>query len=83
MNVMLAYIGAIILLVIIAKIFLFPIKLIVKLIINSICGAILIWIVNLIGVNFGVYIGINVFTALFAGILGMPGAIILLLLAIL
>ena len=68
---------------IIGKIFMFPFKTIIKLLINSIIGGILIYIINIIGANWGFSIGLNVFTALFVGILGIPGAIVLIILKLL
>ena len=49
---------------IIGRIFIVPIKWIFKLLINSALGGILIWIINLIGANWGFHIGINVVTLL-------------------
>lgn len=45
------------------RMFIVPIKWIFKLILNSILGGILIWIINLIGGIWGFYIGINVWTS--------------------
>ena len=65
---------------IIGKIFLFPIKKILKLVINTIIGGVIIYIINLIGASFGFHIGLNVITSLVVGILGIPGAILLVIL---
>ncbi|MGL5417312.1 MAG: pro-sigmaK processing inhibitor BofA family protein [Clostridium sp.] len=51
----------------------------IKLLLNGIGGVILLWVVNLIGANFGFHIGINIITALIAGIFGIPGVIVMLL----
>lgn len=64
-------------LVVIVKVFSWPIKLLVKLIINGILGVILLFVFNFIGQNFGVTIGINAITALIAGFCGIPGVIFL------
>ena len=48
-----------------------------KILINGISGVVLLYIANLIGVNFGITVGINIVTALIAGILGIPGVIAL------
>ena len=53
-----------------------------KLILNSILGGILIFIINIIGANFGFHIGINVVTSIFVGLLGLPGAGLLIILQI-
>lgn len=57
-----------------------PIKIIVKLVINGIIGAIVLFIINIFGGLLGITIGINPVTALTAGLLGIPGIILLLFL---
>ena len=52
-------------------------KLPFKILINGILGVVLLYIANLIGANFGITVGINVVTALIAGILGISGVIAL------
>lgn len=76
------FIICIILLFILGKIFIWPLKKILKLILNSIFGGILIYIINIIGMNFGFHIGLNILTAIIVGILGIPGAILLVFLKI-
>ena len=63
-------------------IFIIPIKIITKLIINSLFGAVLLYVINIVGTVCGLHIGINVVTALVVGILGIPGAMLLAVLAI-
>ena len=53
-----------------------------KLVLNSILGGILIFVINLIGANFGFHIGINIVTSIFVGFLGLPGAGLLTILQI-
>lgn len=65
------------LLVVVVKVFSWPIKLLVKLIINGVLGVILLFVFNFIGQNFGMTIGINAITALIAGFCGIPGVIFL------
>lgn len=62
---------------IIGKFFIVPIKLIAKLLVNSILGVILLYIINIIGTMCGFHIGINLITALIVGLLGIPGALLL------
>ncbi len=76
-NTIVVYLGCIIFLFIIGKIFVLPIKFILKLIGNSIIGGILIFIVNLVGSLFGFHIGLNIITAIVTGILGIPGVVLL------
>lgn len=74
--------GCAIAIFIIGKIFLFPIKKILKLVFNTIIGGAIIYIINLIGASFGFHIGLNIITSLVVGILGIPGAILLIILSI-
>lgn len=71
-SAIISFVACIICLFIFGKIFILPIKSILKLIANSCIGAIIIYIINLIGANFGFYIGINLGMAIFVGILGIP-----------
>jgi inhibitor of the pro-sigma K processing machinery len=57
-----------------------PIKIIVKLVINGVVGAIALFVINIFGGLVGLTIGINPITALVAGFLGIPGIILLLFL---
>lgn len=78
-NLILLYVTAIMFIYIFARVFSLPVKKILKLILNSIIGAAGLYIVNLIGGLFNFHIGINAFTILFVGILGVPGTIFLIL----
>ncbi|MBQ3184925.1 MAG: pro-sigmaK processing inhibitor BofA family protein, partial [Firmicutes bacterium] len=49
----------------------------------SIAGGIVILIINYIGAFFGVMIPLNMINALIVGVLGIPGAVLLLILNIL
>lgn len=71
------YAAGIIILFIVAKLFLMPIKLIIKLVWNALLGGALLWLVNLIGGVFGFAIAINWMSALIVGLLGIPGVILL------
>lgn len=46
-----------------------------KLVWNGICGAVLLWVINLIGSLVGFGLKITVIKALIAGFFGVPGAI--------
>lgn len=61
---------------IILKVISAPFRLLIKFLINSILGGLLIYILNI----FGAGIGINIFTTIFVGITGLPGAILLIIL---
>lgn len=81
-NNAITFLACIIFLFIFGKIFILPLKSIFKLVFNSILGAILLYIINLIGANFGFHIGINILTSVCIGILGIPGAGLLVILQI-
>ena len=55
---------------------------IIKLIINSILGGVLIYFINQVGNSFGLHIGLNLITSVFIGVFGIPGALLLILLKI-
>lgn len=65
------------LLFIVFLIFAKPLKIFAKLCINSIIGVSALFAANFILSPLGLSVGINVFTALFTGILGIPGIICL------
>ena len=65
------------------SLFIIPIKTILKLIFNSLLGGLLIYIINIIGVAFNFHIGLNVFTSIFIGILGIPGVVLTIIIKIL
>ena len=56
-----------------------PLKLIFKLLLNMISGLVLLFVFNFIGGYFDFALGINELNALVAGILGIPGVILLVL----
>lgn len=82
-NVVLAYLFGIILIYLVGRIFLMPLKLVIRLIYNGLIGGIMLWVLNLIGASFGFTIAINPITALVAGFLGLPGIVLLVLFKIL
>lgn len=75
----LAVLGFIIL-YILMWVFIKPVKIALRLIVNSVIGALLLIIFNYIGGLWGFTIGVNVFTALTCGVLGIPGFLLLLVL---
>lgn len=81
-NNALTFLACIVFLFIFGKIFIIPLKNILKLVINSILGGCLIFLINMIGASFHFHIGLNVITSIFVGILGLPGAGLLIILQI-
>lgn len=83
LNIIIVYLACFIVLFIIGKVFYLPLKHIIKLVLNSFLGGFLIYIVNIIGTSFEFHIGLNFWTALFTGMLGVPGVVLLVLIKIL
>lgn len=79
-TVLIAYGFGLLLLYLLARLLLVPVKIMVRLLYNGLIGGVLLWLVNLAGSFFGLIIPINPITALAAGFLGIPGVILLLLL---
>ena len=79
---MISVVICIIFLLIFGKIFLLPIKKIFKVVLNTGLGALVIFVINTIGTSFGFHIGLNIINALIVGILGIPGAVLLILLKV-
>ena len=80
MGVFLTYVGAIVLIFLVGKIFLWPLKLVLKLAASSVIGGLAILIINALGAGFGLMIPLNLISAVIVGILGVPGVILLLIL---
>lgn len=66
---LITYLACICFIFIFGRIFIVPLKKIFKLILNSILGGIAIFIINLIGANFGVHIGLNFITSVIVRII--------------
>ncbi len=79
-NTIITFFACIIILFIVGRIFIVPLKKILKLSINSILGGVLIYVINIAGATFGFHIGLNIGTSIFVGILGVPGAVFLIIL---
>jgi len=79
LNVVLAYVFGIILICLLGRMLLMPIKIIFRLVYNALIGGAMLWIINYFGAHIGFNIAINPITALIAGLLGLPGVILLIL----
>ena len=77
------FLACICFLFILGRMFIIPIKWICKLVFNSILGALLLFVINLIGGIWGFHIGLNFLTAILVGMLGIPGAIFLIVISLL
>ena len=66
--------GVIIVLRLLAK----PIRFIFKLLINTVLGFVLLWLVNFFGGGLGIALELSLLNALVVGLLGIPGVLLLL-----
>ncbi len=84
---LIAFIGVLLLLFILFKLFGWSIKLFFRMLINAIIGAVMLIVFNFVFAdifNLEVFrIGINWITAIVTGVLGVPGVILLLILKLL
>ena len=80
MGVFLTFGGSLILLFLLGKALLVPLKYILRLMFNSLLGAVVLLAINFFGANFGVLIPFNIINAVVVGVLGLPGAVMLLIL---
>ena len=65
------------LLIVLIRVILIPMKLIWKLLINSVCGFLCLWLLNTIAGFTGICFPVNLVTAAIAGFLGIPGIALL------
>ena len=74
--------GLVILFLLVAAVRLFsaPLKLALRVLINSVLGFAAMWLLNLTSDVTGLSLGLNLFNALTIGVLGVPGFLLLLLL---
>lgn len=61
------------------RVFSAPLKLAVKLLVNTLLGFLALWAVNFTAGATGIALGVNLWNALVIGILGLPGFVLLLL----
>jgi len=83
LNVIIAALFLLVILYIVAQVFIKPVKLLWKLLLNSAVGLILLLIVNYLASYFDFSLPINIISVLIAGFLGIPGVILLICLQLL
>ena len=66
---------SVIAIVIVAKILSWPLKKILKLVLNTVIGRVLVLIINTLGGGIGLHIPFNIVTSIVVGILGIPGVL--------
>ncbi len=76
----LAYAAGLVLMFVFCRIFIKPIKWLLKLLINGVLGGLILAAVNFVGGFAGITILINPLSALLAGLLGVPGVILVIIL---
>ncbi|WP_443662306.1 pro-sigmaK processing inhibitor BofA family protein [Clostridium sp.] len=79
MDVALYFLMGIVGMLIVVKLFSWPLKILVKLILNCVFGVLLLLIANFAGKYVGIAIPINAVTALISGFLGVPGVIFIII----
>lgn len=67
----------VVLVLLLLRIMIAPVRLGIKLLINSACGFLCLWLLNWISGFTGVYFPINPITVVIAGFLGLPGIALL------
>lgn len=79
----LAYLACICFIFLFGRLFIVPIKKIIKLVFNSVLGGICIYIINLVGSMYNFHVGLNIFTSIIVGLLGIPGAVLIVIIKLL
>ncbi|MBQ9625210.1 MAG: pro-sigmaK processing inhibitor BofA family protein [Clostridia bacterium] len=80
LTVIIGFCAGIFVLYIVLKALSKPIKLILKFLLNTLSGAICLYLLNFFGSAVGFTININVITAFVVGFLGLPGLLVLIIL---
>ncbi|ADL08856.1 pro-sigmaK processing inhibitor BofA family protein [Thermosediminibacter oceani] len=75
-----AYAFGLLMLYVIGRVLLGPIKIVLNLLYNAVIGGIILVLLNFMGSYVGLHIAINPVTALTVGFLGVPGIILLIVL---
>jgi inhibitor of the pro-sigma K processing machinery len=79
-DVAIAYLVGILLLYFLTRIFIIPIRFVVRMLFNGVVGGVLLWLTNLGGRFIGIAVPVNPITALIAGFLGVPGVVLVIIL---
>lgn len=79
-NIILAIAFGLLILYLLAKILYFPLKILMRLLLNGLCGGALLLVFNAVGSLWGLHLGVNFVTAVVVGVMGIPGVVMLLVL---
>ena len=77
---MFLYIIGVIILFLLGRFLLLPMRILAKFVYNALIGSIVIILINFVGGLVGFHIALNIITALVAGFLGLPGVGLLVIL---
>lgn len=75
----LAYAAGLFLIYLLGKLLIVPLKWVGRLVLSSLIGGVVLMAANLIGGYWGIFVPLNLLTAAITGLLGLPGAVCLLL----
>ena len=78
--ILLAWVTGILVVMALGKKLKIPVQFALELLVNALLGGAVILLINLLGQYINFHISLNVFSALIAGILGLPGVIVLIIL---
>lgn len=78
-GIFIAYAAGLFLIYLMGRFLLVPLKWAGRLVLSGLIGGVFIVLVNVIGGNWGIFVPLNILTAAITGVLGLPGAICLLL----
>ena len=70
--------GIVLAVILVLKLLAKPIKFVFKLLINTILGFILLWLLNFFGGGIGITLELTLLNAVIVGLLGIPGVLLLL-----
>jgi inhibitor of the pro-sigma K processing machinery len=76
-NVVIAFVLGLLLIYLIGRVMVIPLRLVWKLVFNAFVGGFVLWLINGVGYYINLHIPLNPITALTVGFLGIPGIIIL------
>lgn len=79
-GVFLVYAAMIFVLYFFGKVFVVPMKILLKILLSSVMGGMFLVFINLAGENFGIFLPVNMITAAVTGLLGLPGIVAILIL---
>lgn len=78
-GIFLAYTAGLLIIYLFGKMFIAPLKLLLKLVVSSIIGGLVLVFIKALGGVWGIIMPVNVITALLAGALGLPGVVAMLI----